>query len=108
MVHSAIGAKHVQVYHGVRPLEFFFSMYIFNDLFFMVTDTAICNFADDKTIFAADSCLDKVLESGFLNNFMKLNKGECHLTFGTIQSTVQIKFGKKQNPLFKKSPKKNY
>ena len=33
-----------------------------NDLFFMATDSAICNFANDTTIFAADSCLDKVLE----------------------------------------------
>ena len=33
-----------------------------NDLFSMVTDTAVCNFADDTTIFTADSCLDEVLE----------------------------------------------
>ena len=28
----------------------------------MVMSTEICNFANDTTIFAADSCLDKVLE----------------------------------------------
>ena len=28
----------------------------------MITDTAICNFADDTTIFAANSCLDNVVE----------------------------------------------
>ena len=33
-----------------------------NDLFFMVTDTAVCNFADDTTIFAADNQLERVLE----------------------------------------------
>ena len=38
-----------------------FNVYI-NDLFFMVTDTAICNFVDDTTIFAADGCLDKVVK----------------------------------------------
>ena len=38
-----------------------FNLYI-NDLFLMVTDTAVCNFADDTTIFAADCQLDKVLE----------------------------------------------
>ena len=32
-----------------------FNAYI-HDLFFMVTDTAICNFADDTTNYAADSC----------------------------------------------------
>ena len=35
------------------PLNF--DVYI-NDLFFMGTDTVICNFDDDVTIFAADSC----------------------------------------------------
>ena len=39
-----------------------FNAYI-NDLFFVITDTAICNFADDTTIFTADSCLDNIVES---------------------------------------------
>ena len=38
-----------------------FNIYI-NDLFFSVMDTAVCNFADDTTIFAADCQLDRVLE----------------------------------------------
>ena len=82
---------------------FLFNVYI-NDLFFMVTDTAICNFADDTTIFAADSCLDKVLERLETNaavlskwcpeNFMELNEGKCHLlTFGTIQNNIKNKIG---------------
>ena len=70
----------------------------------MVADTAICNFADDKTIFAANSCLDKVLErletdalvlsKWFPENFLKLNEGKYHLlAFGTIQSSIKIKIG---------------
>ena len=70
----------------------------------MVTDTAVCNFADDTTIFAADCQLDKVLErlesdalilsKWFPENFMKLNAGKCHLlTFGTNQDDIQIKIG---------------
>ena len=70
----------------------------------MVTDTAICNFTDDTTIFAAESCSDKVLErletdalllsKWFPENFMTLNKGKCHLlTFGIIQSIIKIKIG---------------
>ena len=66
------------------------------DLFLSVMDTAICNFADDTTIFAADCQLDSVLErletdalvlsKWFPENFMKLNEGKCHLlTFGTSQ-----------------------
>ena len=70
----------------------------------MVMDTAICNFVDDTIIFAADSCLDNVLErletgalvfsKWFPENFMKLNGGKCQLlTFGTIQSNIKIKIG---------------
>ena len=65
-----------------------FNLYI-NDLFLMVTDTAVCNFADDTTTFTADCQLDKVLErletdalvlsKWFPENFMKLNEGKCHL-----------------------------
>ena len=68
----------------------------------MVTGTAICNFADDTSIFTADSCSDKVLKrlktdtlvfsQWFPENFIKLNEGKCHLlTFGTIQSNIEIK-----------------
>ena len=70
----------------------------------MVTDTAICNFADDTTIFAANSCLDKVLErletaslvlsKWYPENVLKLDEGKCHLlAFGTIQSNSNIKIG---------------
>ena len=44
---------------AIGPLLFI--VYI-NDVFFMVMGTEICNFANDTTIFAADSYLDKVLE----------------------------------------------
>ena len=92
-----------------------FNVYI-NDLFFMVTDTAICNFADDTTIFATDSCLDKVLQrletdalflsKWFSENFMKLNEGKCHLlTFGTIRSNIKIKIGE---AIVEESSGKNY
>ena len=67
-------------------------------------DTAICNFADDTTIFAADCQLDSVLErletdalvlsKWFPENFMKLNEGKCHLlTFGTRQDDIKITVG---------------
>ena len=70
----------------------------------MVTDTAVCNFGDDTTIFAADCQLVKVLErletdalilsKWFPENFMKLNAGKCHLlTFGTNQDDIKIKIG---------------
>ena len=75
-----------------------------NDLLFSVMDTAVCNFADDTTIFAADCQLDRVLErletdalvlsKWFPENFMKLNEGKCHLlTFGTSQDDTKITVG---------------
>ena len=95
-----------EIFAGVPQGSFLgpllFNSYI-NDLFLMVTDTAVCNFADDTTIFAADCQLDKVLErletdalilsKWFPENFMKLNAGKCHLlTFGTNQD-IKIKIG---------------
>ena len=67
-------------------------------------DTAVCNFADDTTIFAADCQLVRVLEQletdalvlskWFLDNFMKLNEGKCHLlTFGTNQDDIKVSVG---------------
>ena len=67
-------------------------------------DTAVCSFADDTAIFAADCQLDRVLErletdalvlsKWFPENFMKLNEGKCHLlTFGTSQDDIKITVG---------------
>ena len=80
-----------------------FNIYI-DDLFFSVMDTAVCNFADDTTIFAADCQLDRVLErletdalvlsKWFPDNFMKLNEGKCHLlAFGTNQDAIKVSVG---------------
>ena len=80
-----------------------FNIYI-NDLFFSIMDTAVCNFADDTTIFAADCQLDRVLErletdalvlsKWFPENFMKLNEGKCHLlTFGTSKDDIKVTVG---------------
>ena len=75
-----------------------------SELLFMVMDAAIWIFADDTTIFAADSCLNRVLErletdaivlsKWFLENFIELTEGKCYLlTFGTIQSNIKFKIG---------------
>ena len=65
-----------------------FNIYI-NDLFFLLTEINVCNFADDTTPFVCDTDLETVLHkleqnfalaiSWFESNYMKLNTDECHL-----------------------------
>ena len=59
-----------------------FNIFI-NDIFFLVNDTEVCNYADDTTIFACDSDVSNVqykleadaslLSKWFVDNHMKLN-----------------------------------
>ena len=54
-----------------------FNIYI-NDLFLIIKNTDICNYADDTTLYNLehDSTL---LVQWFEENYMKLNKEKCHL-----------------------------
>ena len=78
----------------------------------MVMDVAVCNFADDTTIFANDLRLEDVLEQleanalilskWFPENFMKLNKEKCHLLIvGGNQEGAKISIGE---AVIKESP----
>ena len=68
-----------------------FNIYI-NDLFFFITETDLCNYADDTTLYAADMSLDNMMNrleyeietsvTWFRNNYMKLNGDKCHLIIG--------------------------
>ena len=54
-----------------------------------MNETEVCNYADDTTIFACDSDVNKVqyeveadasrLSKSFVDNHMKLNDAKCHL-----------------------------
>ena len=65
-----------------------FNLYI-NDLFCVIEQTDICNYADDNTLNACDMSLDNLLRrlehdsllaiEWFENNNMKLNEDKCHL-----------------------------
>ena len=65
-----------------------FNIYI-NDLFFLLTEINVCNFADDTTPFVCDNDLETVLNkleqnsalaiSWFESNYTKLNTDKCHL-----------------------------
>jgi len=60
-----------------------------NDLFFLVEETEICNYADDTTIYVCGHELEQIVSSletdaqklskWFLENGMKLNLDKCHL-----------------------------
>ena len=68
-----------------------FNIYI-NDLFFILSDIEICNFADDTTPFVCDLSIETVLSklennseiaiSWFECNYMKMNSDKCHLLIG--------------------------
>ena len=65
-----------------------FNIYL-NDLFYILKDANICNFADDTTPYVSDLCLKTVMEkleedseiaiTWFECNYMKLNTDKCHL-----------------------------
>ena len=72
-----------------------FNIYI-NDLFYLFTNTHICNFADDTTLSACSINLEELLHNleydtlsaiiWFDNNYMKLNQGKCHfLISGNVE-----------------------
>ena len=65
-----------------------FNIFI-NDLFFVIHDADICNYADDNTFHTSDMNLDVLMEKlecasktsidWFDNNGMALNTSKCHL-----------------------------
>ena len=74
-----------------------FNIYI-NDLFFIIEQTDICNYADDNTLNACDMSLlelvrrlehDSLLAiEWFQNNYMKLNESKCHILISGFKHEV--------------------
>ena len=80
-----------------------FNIYI-NDLFFLLKDTDVCNFADDTTPYVCDESLENVLTklehdsllaiTWFENNYMKMNAEKCHLLIsGNKHEHIWAKIG---------------
>ena len=80
-----------------------FNIYI-NDLFYEYTETEMCNFADDTTIYACDNNLKNLIRKleldtlsailWFENNYMILNKTKCHfLISGNTHEHLWAKVG---------------
>ena len=80
-----------------------FNIYI-NDLFFIINETKICNYADDTTLFDCDKNLNDLMInlehdsamaiSWFKYNYMKLNEEKCHLLiFGHRYEHIWAKIG---------------
>ena len=65
-----------------------FNIYL-NDLFYIILETDVCNFADDTTPYTCDMSLEVVMDrlesvaekavEWFKYNYMKLNADKCHL-----------------------------
>ena len=80
-----------------------FNIFI-NDIFFLLNETEICNYADDTAIYCSHQEIQEVtirlendtarLSTWFAGNFMKLNEKRCHLlVFGEKDTKVSIKAG---------------
>ena len=80
-----------------------FNIYL-NDLFLFVSDSKICNYADDTTIYVCDRDHENIinrlenetliLSEWFQNNYMRLNGEKCHLMiFGEKSNNLSIKIG---------------
>ena len=90
-----------------------FNIYI-NDLFFLVTDTEICNYADDTTIFSCGYEIDNILETlerdanllsdWFVDNYMKMNDDKSHLLIFGNKENTSITIG--QSPLMESQNEK--
>ena len=60
-----------------------------NDMFYLVGEAEIWNYADETTIYACDTTIELFIDklekhsfevaSWFSNNFMKLNEEKCHV-----------------------------
>ena len=72
----------------------FFNIYL-NDLFLLLNDIEISNYADDTTLYACDDNLERVLQKlevnselaifWFENNFMTLNTDKCKLVISGLK-----------------------
>ena len=80
-----------------------FNIFI-NDIFLLLNETEICNYADDTTIYCSHKELQEVtlrlendtvkLSNWFAENFMKLNEEKCHLlVFGEKDTEISINVG---------------
>ena len=83
-----------------------FNIYI-NDLFFMLNECDVCNYADDTTPFVCDESLENVVAklehdsevaiSWFESNYMKLNTDKCHLLMaGNKYEQMWVQLGEKK------------
>ena len=76
----------------------FFNIYL-NDLFYLFTDTSVCNLADDTTPYAIDKDLPTLMQNlesdissvmdWFQANFMKLNAAKCHFLLSGPKNVVE-------------------
>ena len=80
-----------------------FNIFI-NDIFLLLNETEICNYAEDTTIYCSHKELQEVilklendtveLSNWFAQNGMKLNEEKCHLlVFGEKETEISIKVG---------------
>ena len=92
------------IIHGVPQgsalVSLLFNVYI-NDLFTSVSNSLICNYADDTTIYASDYRNEEIirklendtaiLSEWFRDSSMKVNAEKCHLMFFSTTKSTKLK-----------------
>ena len=90
-----------------RPLGSVLGSLLFNifiDIFLLLNETDICNYAEDMTMYCSHIQLQEVtlrlgndtikLSNWFAENFMKLNEEKCHLlVLGENNIEISINIG---------------
>ena len=96
----------IGVPQGSVLVPLLFNIFI-NDIFYLVNDTEVCNYADDTTLYVGDKNLRTVLSKlekdtlllsdWFSDNFMKLNEDKSHLLiFGTKSDGMTLSIAASQ------------
>ena len=94
---------YIYIYINIYIHTLLFNIFI-NDIFYLVNDTEVCNYADDTTLYVGDKSLRTVLlklekdtlllSEWFSDNFMKLNEEKSHLLiFGAISDRMTLNIG---------------
>ena len=101
--YSACKTTKIGVPQGSVLGSLLFNIFI-HDMFYLVGEAEICNYADDTAIYTCDTTIDLVIDklekhsfeiaSWFSKKFMKLNEEKCHsMLYGDKSNDESVNAG---------------